>query len=72
MIPNLRKCRKDKGMTQAELAGKIGVKKSSISMYEIGKRHPSFSVLKKLSETLGISIDRLVSDKCTSNQSNKV
>ena len=32
--------RKSAGMTQAELAKKLGISKSSVSMYECGNREP--------------------------------
>lgn len=41
----LKRLRKDKGLTQAQLAEALGVGKSTISMYEVGAREPSFEML---------------------------
>ena len=34
----IRRCRKQKGMTQAELGAKLGVSQALIGQYETGKR----------------------------------
>ena len=50
----LRKLRKERKLTQKELATLIGVKNSVISFYEVGDRTPSLEALIKLSTyTLG-------------------
>ena len=36
--------RRGAGMTQAELAKKLGISKSSVSMYECGNREPEFDL----------------------------
>lgn len=54
----LREIRKAKGLTQKELAEIVGVDTSSISKYEKGVAEPSYVVLKKLANALGVSIDR--------------
>ena len=56
----LRKLRKERKLTQKELAGLIGVKNSVISFYEVGDRTPSLEVLIKLSKALHISTDILL------------
>ena len=40
--------RRGAGMTQAELAKKLGISKSSVSMYECGNREPEFDLLEKM------------------------
>ena len=50
----IRELREKLGMTQTELAEKIGVSKSMVSAYENDIRKPSFSVLESLSEALGV------------------
>lgn len=45
---NLRNLREDKGMTQEELAKRIGISTITILRYETGKREPSGIVLCKL------------------------
>lgn len=49
---SLREVRKSKGLTQAELAEKIGVTQAAIAKYESGEREPSFSTIAKIEEIL--------------------
>jgi transcriptional regulator with XRE-family HTH domain len=56
----LKKARKDKELSQIELATQIGVAKNTYSQYESGDRKPNFDTLKKLSDELGVSIDYLL------------
>lgn len=56
----LKLLRKNKGLTQQELAEKIDVKPSTIGMYEQGRREPDGDTLKKLSKVLNVSIDYLL------------
>lgn len=56
----LRQLRKERKLTQKELAGRIGVKNSVISFYEVGDRTPSLEVLVKLSKALHVSTDVLL------------
>lgn len=55
------RCRKEKKMTQSELAFKIGVTEKSISNWENGRNMPDLSLFKPLCEELGISINDLMS-----------
>lgn len=57
----LQKLRKQKGLTQAELAEKVGVSSRSIQNYELGSRYPKRNILDKLCEVLGTKIEYLVS-----------
>ncbi len=56
----LKKLRKEKKLTQQELADTIGVERSSIGKYESGKALPSPSVLVALSDYFGVSINLLL------------
>ena len=47
--------RKEKGMTQEQLAVKLGVTQKSVSRWETGKNMPDLSLLQLLSAELGIS-----------------
>ena len=47
------------GMTQAELAKKLGVRQNMISDYERGKRRISQTMAKRLAKSLGIKVERL-------------
>lgn len=50
----LRNVRKEKALTQRELAERMSVVTSTISNWENGWRQPSFSELKRLAEALGV------------------
>lgn len=53
----IRTLRKAKKLTQDELAALIGVKRATISNYEIDRRQPSLSDLKRFAEFFGIGLD---------------
>ena len=57
----IAKCRKDKKMTQSELAEKLGVTDKSIGNWENGRNMPDLSLFKPLCDELGISINDLLS-----------
>ena len=56
----LRELRKQKCLTQKQLASLIGVKNSIISFYEVGDRIPSPEMLIKLATVLHVSSDYLL------------
>lgn len=56
----IAKKRKEKNMTQAELAEKLGVSNKSISKWETGKCMPDYSVVEHLCDELGISASELL------------
>lgn len=56
----LAKLRKEKGLTQEELAKALNITRSALSLYEIGKRDPDTETLKKMAEYFGVSIDYLL------------
>ena len=53
--------RKEKNMTQQELADKIGVTDKAISKWENGRGMPDLSLMKPLCTALGITINDLLS-----------
>lgn len=55
--------RKEKGLTQVELAEKLGVQQSTISHIENELRDPSVELLFKLAEALEVSVEELVGKK---------
>ena len=59
MQNNILKARKDKGLSQADLAKRIGVTRQSISLYENNSREPKIDTCQKLSNVLGVSIPYL-------------
>lgn len=60
---NLKKLREEKGISQTELARRLGVNKSLISSYENMERLPSLNALVKLSYQFGISMETLLGVK---------
>lgn len=56
----LSELRKEKGMTQEELAKALNITRSALSLYEIGKRDPDSATLKKIADFFGVSIDYLL------------
>ena len=67
-IANLRK---EKNMTQQELAKKLGVTDRAISKWENGRGLPDYSLLQDLCDTLSISINELFSGEKISKEDYK-
>lgn len=59
---NLRLLRKDKGLTQSQLADQIGLTKQSIINYEKGTTFPTGNRLNKLLEALEVTAEQLLGD----------
>ena len=57
---NLRYAREQKGLSQKDVAEKIGVAKSTYSLYESGNREPNVQTIKKISDVLNVSADDLL------------
>lgn len=55
--------RKQAGLTQLQLAEKIGVSDKAVSKWETGRGFPDVSVLEGLAEALGVSISEIVTGK---------
>lgn len=54
--------RKKKGYTQAQLAELLNVSNKAVSRWETAEGYPDITLLKPLSEALGISCDELLVD----------
>lgn len=52
--------RVEKGLTQAQLAEKVGKAQNSISLYELGEHFPGRDTLDKLAEALECKIGDLI------------
>lgn len=57
----IAKCRKNKNMTQAELAEKLNITDRAISKWETGKGMPDSSIMLELCNELDISVNELLS-----------
>lgn len=55
--------RKEKGMTQAELAHILGVTNKAVSKWETGEAMPETGLLIPISRIFGVSVDELLSGK---------
>lgn len=53
----LRLLRREKRMTQQDLADALDVKRATISNYEIGRRSPHLSELRRIAEYFGVGLD---------------
>lgn len=56
----LKKLRKNAGMTQTELAKRLGITKSVVSYYELQERTPSPDVLIRLAGIFHVTTDYLL------------
>lgn len=59
----LAKLRMAKGLSQAQLAERLGITKSMISAYENSIRMPSYPVLLKIAGMFSVSIDYLLGNE---------
>ena len=62
----LKQLRKQRGMTQTEVAAAIGVTRSVVSLYETEMRQPSPDMIVALARLYGVSTDYLLrGDNCS-------
>ncbi len=59
--------RKEKGYTQKDLAGKIGVSNATVSKWETGKGFPDISLLEPLAISLNISVSEIIAGEIIQN-----
>lgn len=59
----IQKFRKEKGLTQEELAEKLGVSSQAVSKWENGASCPDIGLLPQLCRVLGITADELLNGK---------
>jgi len=64
----IAKCRKEKKLTQEQLAEKIGVTDKSISRWENGRTMPDISLFEPLCDALNISINELLKGEKIENK----
>ena len=56
----IAKCRKDKNLTQGELADKLNIAASTVGMYEQGRRDPDSNTLAEICRAFGTSSDYML------------
>ncbi len=64
----IKKLRETKGLTQLQLAEKIGVTAKAVSKWETAKGLPDISLIESLSQTLGVSVMELMSGETVINR----
>lgn len=57
----IARCRKEKNLTQAQLAEKLHITDRAVSKWETGKSMPDSSIMLSLCEILGITVNELLS-----------
>lgn len=57
----IARCRKEKKLTQAQLAEKLNITDRAVSKWETGKSMPDSSIMLELCEILGITVNELLS-----------
>lgn len=57
---NLKKLREEHGLTKRELCEKTGISERAYLTYEFGEREPKISVVQKLADFYGVTIDYLL------------
>lgn len=58
--------RKNKGLTQEELADKLNVSRAAVAKWEAGQSYPDIANLIQLSEMMNVTVDYLVKDQSCS------
>jgi Predicted transcriptional regulator with C-terminal CBS domains len=59
---NIRKIRKEKGLTQKELGSLSNIADTTIRRYELGLLNPKIETIRKIADALDVSIGELVDD----------
>jgi len=58
---HMRRLRKQKGMTQYDLADALGVKQSTINNLEKGRNNPSWELAQKVAALFGVTLNDMAS-----------
>ena len=59
----LQLLRKNKGLTQEELAERLGVSRQAVAKWESGQVYPDIFNLIQISDLMNVSVDYLVKDQ---------
>lgn len=63
-FPNIFKhIREQSGLTQQQLADKLGISRSAVGMYEKGEREPNFETLELIADTFNVDMNYLLGKK---------
>lgn len=64
----IHQLRKEKNLTQKQIADKMNISDKTISKWERGQGYPDISFLKELAKILGVSIDLLLDGEIIQNE----
>ena len=64
-------CRKEKGLTQAQLAEKLNITNRAVSKWETGKSIPDAAIMLDLCKILGISVNERLGGKRVAIENNQ-
>lgn len=53
----IKTLRKGRGLTQEQLAEKLGITRATVSNYEVGRRAPHISELRRIADFFGVGVD---------------
>lgn len=67
----IAQCRKEKNMTQVQLAEELGITNQAVSKWETGKGMPDVALMQQLCDVLEISINELFSGEHLSDEEYK-
>lgn len=57
---NVKKIRKEKGLTQKELGERLGITQSAIGQFENDKTSPTITTISKIANALDVEIDKIM------------
>lgn len=67
-VNHIRRYRQSKGLTQGELAERIGVQRSVISKYENGSVEPSLKQMRRIADVLEVPMGLLIGEEATGSE----
>ena len=69
---NLKLCRRELALTQAQMAEKLGIKRSLVGAYEEGRAEPRLATLVNMARLFGITLDQLVTTDFSKKKNTKI
>ena len=69
---NLKFCRRELALTQAQMAEKLGIKRSLVGAYEEGRAEPRLATLVNMARLFGITLDQLATTDFSKKKNTKI
>jgi putative transcriptional regulator len=63
MKNRLRELRGERGLSQAELGGRVGVSRQAINLVENGKHDPSLSLAFAIGRVFGLPVEKIFTEE---------